>query len=217
MSLRLFHITEFADSMLTPAAQRDARHPAFLILLASLWLALAGNVPLWRELSRLPMETGSLIWIILCFALLTTSALGLLLTLLNWPWLLKGVLTLLLWLTALNTVLLLSGHAYLNIGVTAQGLPALLTALRTPPLWQTLLLLAVLALVPSLWIWALRLRRIPALVRLPQNLLLALLCTCVLGLVWFAGSSALLPLLQDQPRWLELLSPFNTLLSLRHA
>lgn len=217
MSLRLFHITEFADSMLTPAAQRDARHPAVLLLLASLWLALAGNVPLWRELSRLPMETSSLIWIGLCFALLSTAALGLLLSLLNWPWLLKGVLTLLLWLAALNTVLLLSGSAYLHIGVAAQGLPALLAALGMPPLWQTLLLFAVLALMPSLLIWTLRLRRIPGLARLPQNLLLALLCACALGVVWFAGQGTLLPLLQDQPRWLELLSPFNTLLSLRHA
>ena len=52
--------------------------------------------------------------------------------------------------------------------------------------------------------------------RLPQNLLLALFFSCLLATIWFAGRGALLPLLQEQPRWLELLSPFNTLLSLRH-
>lgn len=217
MSLRLFHITEFADSMLTPAAQRDARHPALLLLLASLWLALAGNVPLWRELSRLPMETGSLVWIGLCFALLTMAALGLLLSLLNWPWLLKGVITLLLWLAALNTALLWAGHAYLSTALLARGLPTVLAQLQSLPIWQLLLMLGLLALAPSLWLWQLRLRRVALPTRLPQNLLLALLCTCVLAAVWFAGRNSLLPLLQEQPRWLELLSPFNTLLSLRHA
>ena len=217
MSLRLFHITEFADSMLTPAAQREARHPALLLLLASLWLALAGNFPLWRELTRLPMDWGSLIWISLCFALLTAAALGLLLSLLNWPWLLKAMITLLLWLAALNTLLLWSGLAYLSTGTIPQGLPALLTQLKVLPLWQPLLVFGLLALVPSLWLWQLKLRRVALPTRLPQNLLLALLCTCVLAAVWFAGRGALLPLLQEQPRWLELLSPFNTLLSLRHA
>lgn len=217
MSLRLFHITEFADSMLTPAAQREARHPALLLLLASLWLALAGNFPLWRELTRLPMDLGSLVWIGLCFTLLTAAALGLLLSLLNWPWLLKAVITAMLWLAALNTALLWAGHAYLSTGAIAQGLPTVYAQLKALPLLQLLLVFGLLALAPSLWIWQLRLRRITLPTRLPQNLLMALLCTCVLAAVWFAGRGALLPLLQEQPRWLELLSPFNTLLSLRHS
>jgi glucan phosphoethanolaminetransferase (alkaline phosphatase superfamily) len=216
MSLRLFHITEFADSMLTPAAQREARHPALLLLLASFWLALAGNFPLWRELSRLPMEGGTFVWIALCFALLTAAALGLLLSLLNWPWLLKAVITVLLWLAALNTLLLWAGHAYLSTGTVPQGLPTVVAQLKALPLWQLLLVPGVLALAPSLWIWQLSLRRVAVPSRLPQNLLLALLCTCLLAAVWFAGRGALLPLLQDQPRWIELISPFNTLLSLRH-
>lgn len=216
MSLRLFHITEFADSMLTPAAQREARHPALLLLLASLWLALAGNVPLWRELSRLPMDGGSFVWIALCFALLTTAALGLLLSLLNWPWLLKGVITLLLWLSAFNSLLLWNGQAYLNAGFMTQGWPAMLGPLKALPIWQPILTLGLLALAPSLWVWQVRLRRVALPTRLPQNLLLALLFSCLLAAVWFAGRGALLPLLQEQPRWLELLSPFNTLLSLRH-
>lgn len=216
MSLRLFHITEFADSMLTPAAQREARHPALLLLLASFWLALAGNFPLWRELSRLPMEGGTFVWIALCFALLTAAALGLLLSLLNWPWLLKAVITLLLWLAALNTLLLWAGHAYLSTGVIPQGLPTVVAQLKALSLWQLLLVPGLLALAPSLWMWQLSLRRVALPSRLPQNLLLALLCTCALAAVWFAGRGALLPLLQDQPRWIELISPFNTLLSLRH-
>jgi glucan phosphoethanolaminetransferase (alkaline phosphatase superfamily) len=216
MALRLFHVTEFAHTMLSPADQRDARHPALLLLLASLWLALAGNLPLWRELARLPMDTDSLAWIGLCFALITAAALGLLLSLLNWPWLLKLSVTLLLWLAALNTLLLWTGHAYLSADAVRQGLPAVPGQLRTISPWQTGMVFAALALLPSFWVWRLRLRRLALPTRLPQNVLLGLFCTCVLAGVWLAGQDMLLPLLQDQPRWLELISPFNTLLSLRN-
>ncbi len=216
MGLRLFHITEFAQSMLTPADQREARHPAWLLLLACLWLALAGNLPLWRELARLPMDFGALLWIALCFGLLTTAALGALLSLLNWPGLLKIVITVLLWLVALNSLLLWAGHGYLRPGVLADALPAVLAQLRALPWWQTGLVFGLLALLPTLWLWQLSLRRVAMASRMPQNLLLLLLFVCLLGLVWFLGKQTLLPLLQDQPRWLELLSPFNTLLSLRH-
>ena len=214
MGLRLFHITEFAQSMLSPSAQRESRHPALLLLLASLWLAVAGNLPLWRELVRLPMDGGQLLWVALCFGLLTTAVLGMLLSVLNWPWLLKLVITGLLWLGALNTVLLWAGHAPLRLSPGTW--PPLLAQVRALPLWQSLLVAGLLALAPSLWLWSVRLRRVALLHRVPQNLVMLALFALVLAGIWFSGRAALLPLLQDQPRWLELLSPFNTLLSLRH-
>lgn len=216
MGLRLFHITEFAQSMLSPAAQREARHPALLVLLASLWLALAGNLPLWRELARLPMDSGSLLWIGLCFGLLTTAVLGALLSLLNWPGLLRSLITVLLWLTALNSLLLWSGHAALRLSLQPAAWLPMIAQLRAISMWHQLLVFGVLALVPSWWLWQVRLRRVALLNRLPQNLLLLVLFTALLALIWFGARQAMLPLLQDQPRWLELLSPFNTLLSLRH-
>jgi len=215
MGLRLFHITEFAQSMLSPAAQREARHPAQLVLLASLWLALAGNLPLWRELARLPMDGGQLLWIGLCFGLLTGAVLGALLSLLNWPGLLRSLITVLLWLTALNSLLLWSGHGALRLNLQPAYWQPVIAQLRAISMWQQLLVFGVLALAPSWWLWQVRLRRVALLNRLPQNLLLLVLFAALLALVWFGARQALLPLLQDQPRWLELLNPFNTLLSLR--
>lgn len=216
MGLRLFHITEFAQSMLSPAAQRTSRHPAQLLLLASLWLAVAGNLPLWRELWRLPVDGGPLLWIGLCFALLTTALLGVLLSLLNWPGVLRSLITVLLWLAALNSLLLWSGHAALQLNWQPASWKPVIVQLHAISIWHHLLVFGLLALAPSWWLWQVRLRRVALMQRLPQNVLALVLFTALLALVWFGGRDALLPLLQDQPRWLELLNPFNTLLSLRH-
>lgn len=215
MGLRLFHITEFAQSMLSPAAQRESRHPALLLLLASLWVAVVGNLPLWRELARLPIDAGPLLWLGLCFALLTAAVLGIGLSLLNWPGVLRSVIILLLWLVALNTLLLWAGHSALQLNLQPAVWKAALAQLRALPTWQLLLGFGLLALAPSMWLWQVRMRRVALLNRLPQNLLLAGVFAGLLALVWLGGRQALLPLLQDQPRWLELLNPFNTLLSLR--
>jgi lipid A ethanolaminephosphotransferase len=213
MGLRLFHITEFAQSRLSPAAQREARHPAALLLLASLWLALAGNLPLWRELGRQPMDGALLCWIALCFALLTTFALAALLSILNWSWLLRPAITLLLCLAAVNSLLLWSGHGDSNFFRFSEAESALVR-LRNLSTWPLLLTTSLLAGLPTLLLWQTRLRRIPLSHKLPQNLLLLFMCIALLAIVWFSGRHALLPLLQDQPRWLSLLTPFNTLLSL---
>jgi glucan phosphoethanolaminetransferase (alkaline phosphatase superfamily) len=215
MGLRLFHITEFAQSMLSPAAQRESRHPALLLLQATLWVAVIGNLPLWRELARLPMDAGPLLWVGLCFGLLTAAVLGIALSLLNWPGVLRSAITLLLWLVALNTLLLWAGHSALQLNLQPAVWKAALTQLRALPTWQLLLGFGLLALAPSVWLWQVRIRRVALLNRLPQNLLLAVVFAGLLALVWLGGRQTLLPLLQDQPRWLELLNPFNTLLSLR--
>jgi len=217
MSLRLFHVTEFAHSMLSPAEQREARHPAVLILLGALWLALIGNLPLWRTLYHLPMGIGSLLWVALCFALLNAAAMGLLLSALNWSRLLRPLLTLLLWLCALNTLLLGFGHAPLHGTFDLASWKATLTPIQQLPLWKTLLALSLLALLPSIGVWRITLVRMTLPSRVSHNLLLGVLCAGLLIAFWSLGRQSLLPLLQDQPRWLELLNPINTLLLSVHA
>lgn len=215
MGLRLFHVTEFAQSALTPTAQREASHPCRLLLLASLWLAIAGNLPLWRELSRLPMDLSQLLWIGLCIVLLSTGAMAALLTLINWPWLLKLAVTTLWWLAVLNTALLWHAEASTPSALLQPGWRAALAQLLRGSHWQ-LAAFGILAFLPALMLWRATMRRVSLPHLLPQNILCLLLCCSFVVLVWFAGRQSLLPLIQDQPRWLELLNPFNTLLNLWH-
>ncbi len=214
MALRLFHITEFAQSMLSPAAQREARHPLLVLGLAAGWLAVAGNLPLWRALAALPAGVLHLLWTGVCLGLLLVCLLAALLALLNWPGLLRPLVTALLGLAAYNTLALLAAQPALHAPTAAQQLLALPALLRGPAGWQAALLPGAVALVPLVWLWARRLRRIPLGQRLLHNLLLAAASLAAAALLWWLGRPVLLPLLQQQPGWLELVSPFNTLLSL---
>lgn len=215
MSLRLFRITEFAQSLLTPSAQRRAMHPASLLLLASVWLAVLGNLPLYRALLHLSTSGGTRAWLVLSFALLAIALLGIMLSLLNWQPLLRPVIIALLWFSALNSLLLWTGSTHLKLIAPAAYWSPLLKHLLQLPWWQPVLVLGVLALVPTLWLWPRRLQRLVLMQRLPQNIVLILLFLGLLLLVFLSGRTSLLPMLQEQPQWLDLFSPFNTLLSLR--
>lgn len=218
MALRLFHVTEFAQSSISPAAQRSSWHPTTVLVLISLWITSAGNLPLWREISRAPeaaLAGHGVFSLSLYFALLCFTSLGLLLTVVNWAPLLKLVVTVLLWLTALNTELLWTGQTALLLDVAHlhDNLGALITHISRRPWWQHLLCLGLLAALPTLWLWNINIRRVRLSRRFPQNLLMTLVWAIALAAIWFVGRNSLLPVLQNT-RWIDLLSPFNTLLSL---
>lgn len=165
MALRLFRTTGYS-TILMPGEERIAMHPAWLVLAVSLWLGLACNVELWRELAG----TGSVgLTSALTSAVLIASATGLVLSLLGWRRTLKASTTLLLFL----------GGA-LACGLWVQGLP--LDSLWTLPLrrllpawpnllrWQVPALFAVLALLPAVWVWNVPLRRLTGPHQLNSNL-----------------------------------------------
>jgi glucan phosphoethanolaminetransferase (alkaline phosphatase superfamily) len=218
MALRLFHVTEFAQSTLSPAAQRSSWHPTTVLTLISLWLTVAGNLPLWREIARAPdaaLAGHGGFSLGLYLALLCFTTLGLLLTVLNWAPLLKLSATVLLWLCAVNAELLWTGQTILrwDLAHLQSNLGPLITHLSRQTWWQHLLFLGLLAALPSLWLWNLNIRRVRLGRRLPQNLLLALVWAAALAALWFIGRNAFLPLLQTT-HWGDWLSPFNTLLGL---
>ena len=57
MALKLFRDTEFASSSLTSHKREElAMHPLGLVALASVWMAVLGNLTLWQTLLQLPSE-----------------------------------------------------------------------------------------------------------------------------------------------------------------
>lgn len=208
MTLKLFHVTEFAESAwVSPEAQREAIHPVMVVCLASLWLTLVCNLPLWREFSHLSLGSGQIWWLGLRLALLMLFALTALLSPVCWRRTLKPALALLLLLAALNVSLMLSQANFLDLSA---GLEKLGAQLRAEASWQLAGLFVALGLLPALWLWRLPVRRIPLLANLLQNTLLFVLsCALLVGTWWFSEQD-ISELLRSQPQLHRLLNPFSS-------
>ncbi len=130
------------------------RHPLLLTLLVSVWLVALPNLPLWRQLTQLPEVTGlrGLLFglgLAVGIAALTHA----LLSLLNWRWLLKPVLTLFLLSAA-------SGAYFMwSYGIVIDD-PMIVNLIQTDPReatdllnWRMLLALGLLGVLPTWWLW----------------------------------------------------------------
>ena len=150
----------------------SARHPLLLTALATLWLVALPNIPLWRQLTNLPEVTGLRG---LLFGLgLACGIAGLthaLLSLLNWRWLLKPVLTLFLLSAASGAYFMWSYGIVIDANM-------IVNVVQTDPReaadllnWRLLLSLGVLGALPVWWLWRQPVREIPWLRRVGGNAL----------------------------------------------
>lgn len=209
MSLRLFHITEFAESvMLTPERQRQALPPLFVVGLASLWLAVVCNYPLWHALAASPYQGLPLVWLGIRLALLMLFATMLLLSLLCWRPVFKPALALLLLMAGLNGGVMLALGRPLD---PTTGLSALTAVLRQALNWQAAGVFVVLGLLPALWLWRQPLRRVPLLVNLLLNAVVLLLAGALLAGSWWLSQPDIPDLLRSQPALQQLPNPWASL------
>jgi lipid A ethanolaminephosphotransferase len=173
MALRLFRTTGYSTLMM-PGETRLAMHPAWLVLAASVWIAVACNAGLWR----LPAHPEDARTAFATAALLGGGA-GVFLSLLGWRRTLKPAITIVLIVAAL-----------LACGLWVQQLPVeslwqqrprgLMPPWASFMRWQVPALMLLLALVPIVWVWNVSVRRLPGPVQLRSNLLGALLAAAVL-------------------------------------
>lgn len=160
-SLKLFRTTEFAlSSFFSPEQDRAALHPAWVIVLASIWIATACNLVLWLRLARLPeLANADGPWLGIGLAVMIGAATSALLSLLAWRWTLKPVITLFLLAGALGTYFMFNGGVVIDT-------PTMARVLQTNPReaagladWWMLASVLVLAVLPAVWLWRKPLRR----------------------------------------------------------
>jgi lipid A ethanolaminephosphotransferase len=138
---------------LTPPA-RTERSTVTMVVLASLWLAVLGNLALWRKLIALPDLTGwHGVFFGVAFAVIIAAVVGALLSLLAWRLTLKPAITLLLLLAAFAT------HYMLMYGIVVDT-PMLINVLQTDMResrdqlsWGLLVTVLALAVAPMVWLW----------------------------------------------------------------
>lgn len=164
--LKLFRSTGYS-SILAPGETRVATHPAWMVLGLSLWVGFVCNVGLWRVLAagepeqlRAALATG----------VFTAAATGTLLSLLGWRRTFKLAATLWILLAALVACGIWLQALPFDASLLAKGVRALLPTWDSLMRWQVPALLAVLALLPLLWLWRTPLRRLSGPTQLAVNI-----------------------------------------------
>lgn len=167
MALKLFRSTGYS-SILSPGETHAAKHPAWVALAVGLWAGFACNVLLWRAVAALP-ASGGLPRALLLGAFIASGC-GLILSILGWRKTLKPAATVLLFLAGLSACAIwgqgLPMESIAEVRVAKLLLPAWAILLR----WQVSLLLVVLAVLPTIWVWNTPVRRLPGPAQLSANL-----------------------------------------------
>ena len=175
MALKLFRTTGYS-TLLMPGEARLAPHPARLVLWASLWLALACNVGVWRLLLQRTTDWHDAAASVLVIGGLSCAVLSLL----GWRRTIKPAVTLALIAGALLADGLWSQQlpvATLWQGPPRTWMPAWASFLR----WQGFVLVLVLAVVPVVAVWHAKVRRLSGPAQLRANLLGAVLGAALFG------------------------------------
>ena len=170
--------------MFMAGESRVAVHPGWIVAATSLWIGFACNVKLWRELSGGAGPRG--LFDSVALGAFIAADCAIVLSVLGWHKTLKATATLLLVLGALSA----SAIWVQSLPVDATLAERKLSTLVLPPWtsllqWQVPVLLAALAVLPTVWVWNTRVRRLPGPQQLNINVIGTLVSCAVLAMSGF--------------------------------
>ena len=181
-------------------------------MLLSCWLALAGNLPLWRALWTLPEHSG---WRSALFsfglAVWVAAAMMVLLSLLAWRPLFKPVALVLLVASALSSYFMLQYSVVIDATMMANVINTDAREVRDLLSWALGLNLLGVAVLPLLWLLPRPITRRPFWSQAWRNLLHALAAVLVLVLVTLAIYQDLASLMRNHKQVRYLINPLNVL------
>ncbi|EJE48464.1 putative membrane-associated, metal-dependent hydrolase [Acidovorax sp. CF316] len=158
-----------------PSAPPRALHPAWAVLLVSLWLATVCNVPLWREVAALPGQGSLRGWgFALAFGAIVTAGNAGLLALLAWRWTLKPAAALLVLMAAFGAYFMLAYGIAIDASMLTNVVQTDVHEAGDLLSLRTLLTVAALAGPPLVWLARTPLRRLAPLRQVAHNGLLVL-------------------------------------------
>ncbi len=172
---RLLPFTLAPNRVPSAQPQDTARHshPAWVVVLISIWLATACNIPLWREVSQLPGQGSLRGWgFAIAFALIVAAGNAALLSLLAWRWTLKPAAALLVVMAAFGAYFMLAYGIAIDASMLVNVLQTDLHETGDLLNWRMLATVLALAVPPLLWLQRCRVQRLTALRHVAHNGLL---------------------------------------------
>lgn len=130
------------------------RHPIWLILATSLWMATVANLPLWRALGELSVLDSVQGWLFaVAMALIIVAALTVLTSLLAWRWTLKPMVLIFLLVAAAGAHFMMSYRVVIDATMVANALQTNPREVRDLLGAKLLVNLLVLWVLPSIVVW----------------------------------------------------------------
>ena len=189
--------------------------PLWVVVLASLWIATACNVALWRTLARLPdLNSVQVVTISVAMALVIGLATAALLSVLAWRWTLKPVIMLFCVSAAFGAYFMMAYGIVIDKSMMVNTLQTDLRETRDLMNWRLLATVLVLAGVPCVLLWRQHIR-LQSPTRQALYNVAALLATCtLLVLVVFLFFQSIASVMRNHPQVRYLINPLNSFYAL---
>ena len=194
-----------------PSSSRAPWHPTALLLVLALWLATAGNLPLWRALWKLPethglqsvVTLGSLVLVVL-------AATVLLLGLFLWPRWLKPAGIALLLITASSSYFMSSYGIVIDPSMLTNVVQTDMGEALDLVSWPLVVTLLLGAVLPGIWWWRQPVRRVGGGRLVLQQLGVGLLGLLVAVAMLWISFQDVASLMRNHKTLRYMINPFNT-------
>ena len=198
-----------------PSSSAAPARPLGLLLAASLWIATACNLPLWRELARMPeLHNARGLWFGACFAIMITGATAALLGLFAWRWTLKPAIALFLLSAAAGGYFMLAYGVVIDPTMMVNALQTDMHETRDLLNWELLAAVLVFGGLPAWWIWRQPLKTSPMPRQLGRNALTFVLGIAVMVGAGYAIFQPLSSLMRNHTQVRYLVNPLNSFYAL---
>ena len=194
-----------------PSSSRAPWHPTALLLILALWLATAGNLPLWRALWKLPETHGLQAVVTLAsLVLVVLAAPVLLLGLFLWPRWLKPAGIALLLITASSSYFMSSYGIVIDPSMLTNVVQTDMGEALDLVSWPLVVTLLLGAVLPGIWWWRQPVRRVGGGRLVLQQLGVGLLGLLVaLAMLWISFQDVA-SLMRNHKTLRYMINPFNT-------
>jgi lipid A ethanolaminephosphotransferase len=194
-----------------PSSSRAPWHPTALLLILALWLATAGNLPLWRALWKLPETHGLQAAVTLgSLVLVVLAATVLLLGLFLWPRWLKPAGIALLLITASSSYFMSSYGIVIDPSMLTNVVQTDMGEALDLVSWPLVVTLLLGAVLPGIWWWRQPVRRVGGGRLVLQQLGVGLLGLLVAVAMLWISFQDVASLMRNHKTLRYMINPFNT-------
>lgn len=195
----------------TSGSQNSAWHPAWLAVAGSLWLASMGNLALWMQVHQLPEVSGLRGFAFaMGFGAIITATLTLILSLFNWRWLLKPVLTVFFFSAASGAYFMMSYGIVIDSSMITNVFQTDTKEALDLMNWRMLISFFLLGLLPSWLLWKTPVKSLPWAQQTFSNILTGTASIIVIVAVLLAIFQDYASIMRNHTQLRYLVNPLNS-------